>query len=567
MMNFDIQSAPNQHATILLLEDSLSADEGLFARLQQEGFICHSVNLVNDAERALGELGVDLLIICRHDWSCEEVGQFRELSETYLPVLVISNDLTEDVLDHYDEAEIDAVILRPINFRLLMIKIRASLRLRHLYEIEIDQRKQLQHYSEMIDLEQEVASKIFNNVLKGHFLETEAVRAVISPMSLFNGDLVLVSRTPENHLHVLLGDFTGHGLSASIAAKPTALIFSGMTQKGFSITDIVAEINVKLQKMLPANIFLAATVLALKPESKTLNLITCGLPEHFLFDPETRSCISIRSLNIPLGIQESFDIQEQVYNLKGKERLFLLTDGVFEAENSDGVAFGSQRIIDAISEQNVDCIENLKTRLAEHCGGLNQRDDITFLKIICDVENVPWRDTGIQPKEKRQMEALSWKNMMEFDISALRVLNPVPLMVNTLMELQGLQDHRQAIFMIVSELFANALDHGLLELDSSIKSTPDGFIQFYALREERLQSCSDGKIRFLFSHRPSEQGGRLTIKVWDSGHGFNWRSWWRELGDNQGYCGRGVKLVETLCSRLTYQGKGNLVTAVFDWHI
>lgn len=564
MINTKMQTLPDQNATILLLEEPLSPRDGLSAKLRQEGFQCKSVSCIVDAQQAMVAETIALLIIARHHCLCEEVSRFRALTDVYLPVLVISDRLTDEVLDRYAGAEIDAVILRPVNFRLLLIKIRSSLRLRELYLREIEQRKLLLNYWQMVDLEQEVAAKIFNNVLKSHFLETEAVKAVISPLALFNGDLVLVAKTPENHLHVLLGDFTGHGLSASIAATPTAEIFYGMTQKGFAIADIVAEINGKLHKMLPANIFLAATVAALKPDSKTLSIIACGLPDHFLVDHAANDCKIIRSLNIPLGIQADIDIEEQGYNVGGSECLYLFTDGIFEAENSRGEPFGWQRIRDAICEKEVADIENLQTRLAEHCQGLNQKDDITFVKLICDVENVPWGDTD-SPQAKRRVEALTWKNMMEFDIDTLRVTNPVPLMVNALMEIQGLQEHRQAIFMIVSELFANALDHGLLDLDSAIKSTPEGFLRFYELKDERLKTCPRGKIRFLFAHRPTAQGGRLTIKVWDSGAGFNWHSWWQALDDNQGYCGRGVKLVEALCSKLTYQGKGNLVTAVFDW--
>jgi serine phosphatase RsbU (regulator of sigma subunit) len=563
-MNTTMLPSPNQQATILLLEDNLSQQDGLVELLAGEGFGCRAVDNVNEASRFVGMQSIDLLIIARHDCLSDEVRGIRNLADTYLPVLVISDQLTDEVLDHYADAEIDAVILRPINFRFLLIKIRSSLRLRQLYLREVDQRKQLLNYWQMVDLEQEVAVKIFNNVLKSHFLETDIVETVMSPMALFNGDLVLVAKTPENHLHVLLGDFTGHGLSASIAATPTAEIFSGMTQKGFAIADIVAEINAKLYKMLPANIFLAATAVALKPDSKTLNMITCGLPEHFLVDHAAHSCKTIRSLNIPLGIQANIEIKEQGHNISGGECLYLFTDGIFEAENSWGEAFGRQRIIDAICEKETGDIENLQARLAEHCGELNQKDDLAFVKLICDINNELWCDIDSK-RAKRHVEALTWKNMMEFDIDILRELNPVPLMVNTLMELQGLQNHRQAIFMIVSELFANALDHGLLKLDSSIKSTPDGFMRFYALKDERLQSCLQGTIRFLFAHRPTEQGGRLTIKVWDSGAGFNWHQWRQALGDNYAYCGRGVKLVEALCSSLNYRGRGNLVTAVFDW--
>jgi anti-sigma regulatory factor (Ser/Thr protein kinase) len=90
-------------------------------------------------------------------------------------------------------------------------------------------------------------------------------------------------------------------------------------------------------------------------------------------------------------------------------------------------------------------------------------------------------------------------------------------------------------------------------------------MRFYQLREDRLANWQKGRIRFLFSHKPTEQGGQLTIKVRDSGDGFDWAMRMKSLQSNQGFAGRGVKLLESLCSSLTYQGKGNRVTAVFDW--
>lgn len=564
-MNTSPHNPHDSQATLLMLADNATEHGELPAMLQMEGFNCLSVNCILDAKREIAGKVVELLIISGRGCVCDQVAQFRELTDNYLPVVVLSDELTDQVLDHYADAEIDAVILSPINFRLLLIKIRSLLRLRQLHKLESEHRKQLQTYSEMLDLEREVAAKIFNNILKGHLLETQALKAVISPMSLFNGDLVLAAKSPENHLYVLLGDFTGHGLAASIAAKPVALVFSGMTQKGFSIGDIVTEINAKLHKMLPTNIFLAATVAALNPEARTLSLITCGLPGHFLVNHETKACKTISSVNLPLGIVPVIDLHEQVYNVRGGECLYMLTDGIFEAENSAGEPFGGDRIVDALCDDPADDIENLQRRLAEHCGGLVQQDDITFVKLICDVDNVPWCEAGVQ-ETRRSVAALTWKTVMEFDISTLREINPVPLMVNTIMEVQSLQQYRQAIFMIVSELFVNALDHGLLGLDSGIKSTPEGFMQFYTQKEERLRACKRGKIRFSFTHKPTGQGGRLIVEVRDSGGGFNWRHWTQlRLDDNHGYCGRGIRLVENLCSSLMFLERGNLVRAVFDW--
>jgi two-component system, HptB-dependent secretion and biofilm response regulator len=59
---------------------------------------------------------------------------------------------------------------------------------------------------------------------------------------------------------VLVGDLTGHGLVASIGTVPIAEVFYGITDKGFSIPELIAEINDKTRRILPIGRFLAAAV-------------------------------------------------------------------------------------------------------------------------------------------------------------------------------------------------------------------------------------------------------------------------------------------------------------------
>ncbi len=548
---------------IVLLENESSTSQSLLPTLSAENYQVVPVNDVDQAITNAHAGAMDLLILTSDSCRNGDVQAICAAMESYLPVLVICDAISDALLDRFEGIDVDTFITRPVNKRLLLSKIASSLKNRQLYQQEIKQRKQLLEYWQLVDMEQEVAAKIFNNVLKRQLLETDVVKAILSPMALFNGDMVLVGKTPDNHLHLLLGDSTGHGLSASIAATPTSEIFYGMTQKGFAMVDIVREINSKLFKLLPTNMFLAATAATLYPE-KTLTLITCGLPEHFLVNNLDGSCKTIHSKNIPLGIQDSVELEEQNFTVGSHHSLYLFTDGVFEAENRSGEAFGSERIVQAISENPAVGFETLRACLAEHSQGLQQQDDITIVKLICDVDMVSWQDSASQ-QTKRKVVPLNWKSSMQFDIDTLRVVNPVPVMVNALMEIQGLQDHRQAIFMIVSELFANALDHGLLELDTAIKNTPEGFVRFYQLKDERLESRQQGRIRFSFSHRPSGQGGRLIVKVTDSGAGFDWHKQAPQLVDNAVFGWRGIRLLESLCTQLTYHGKGNRVTAVFDW--
>lgn len=550
---------------IALLADDFTLKQELTQQLSESGYYCYTIGAISEAAAFIkNKAEVELLILATQAQLSSELHALRALADTYLPVIVISESMDDALLDHYQDAGIDSYISLPVNIRLLDNTMRSALRRRQLYQEQVRQCQQLQSYSQNIEVEQDLAAKVYNTVLQSNLLQTEAVKAVMSPLALFNGDLLLVEKTPDNHLYLLLGDFTGHGLTASVGAIPVADIFYSMSRKGFALADIVQAINLKLHKILPVNMFLAATAVALYPDSKTLSLITCGLPEHFIINDLDDSYQTVSAINFPLGIAERIGLEIQNFRVDKHHHLFLMTDGVFEAVNKHGEVFGAMPILDALLQGPQVSIDALQASLTKHTLDSAQQDDISIVELVCDVENVPWQASH-RVQTVRSVEALHWKAGMEFDMDALRQVNPVPVIVNALMEIQGLQHYRQSIFLIVSELFANALDHGVLKLDSSLKKGPDGFMRFYQLRDDRLANWQQGRIGFLFRHQSTAQGGRLTIKVRDSGDGFDWAVHMSALKDNQGLSGRGVKLLETLCSSLTYQGKGNRVTAVFDW--
>ncbi|MCK9608629.1 MAG: serine/threonine-protein phosphatase [Methylomonas sp.] len=556
---------PANPEIILWISDEIIHDQSLLQFLVKAGYRIQCAVSAPEATKFLEtEDGVGLLIIATTACLNAEVDSFRRLADDYLPIIVVSEVIDDALMDGYQDANVDSYVVRPVNFRLLQTKIKSAFRMRQLYQHECDQHSQLMCYRQNVEIERELAAKIYNAVLQSNLLQTEAVKSVMSPLALFNGDLLLVEKTPDNQLYLLLGDFTGHGLSASVGATPVADVFYGMTRKGFSLPDIVQEINLKLYNMLPTNMFLAATAVGLYPDSKTLSMITCGLPEHFIVSDLDGKHTTVKSKNIPLGILDRMELEIKNFSVDNHHHVFLMTDGVLEAKNSRGEAFGYERALSAIKQNPGDGLAVLHACLNEHSRGSSQQDDISLVELVCDVDQISWQ-TSPAAQTEHQPVALHWKSVMEFDIDALRIVNPVPVLVNALMEIQGLKQYRQAIFLIVSELFANALDHGVLKLDSAVKSTPEGFMRFYQLKQDRLSSWAQGKVRLSAIHKPTPEGGQLTIKVTDSGDGFDWKMPYRMLEGNEGFCGRGVKLVESLCSSLTYHGKGNRVTAVFDW--
>jgi hypothetical protein len=155
---------------------------------------------------------------------------------------------------------------------------------------------------------------------------------------------------------------------------------------------------------------------------------------------------------------------------------------------------------------------------------------------------------------------------MTLNADLVRHFDPLPMIMQSLTDIQGFSGRRQELFTVFTELYSNALEHGILKLDSSLKQTADGFEKYYQERSIRLANLAEGKIKISIKHTPIGQGGELAVRFEDSGPGFNFNEKLPDLESNLGNSGRGIQLIRARCVEVRYIGTGNVVEAVYRWH-
>src|SRR3546814_8115398 len=103
-------------------------------------------------------------------------------------------------------------------------------------------------------------------------------------------------------MHILLGDFTGHGLPAAVGAMPLAEVFYGMTAKGYGLAQILREMNAKLKRIL-------------RSEEHTSELQSLMRISYAVF------CLKKKTNTKQLTKQHTFTIQIQIpYMLRNSEK-------------------------------------------------------------------------------------------------------------------------------------------------------------------------------------------------------------------------------------------------------
>lgn len=482
----------------------------------------------------------------------------------FVPIIFLTAITNEEALSRCIDAGGDDVLVKPFDSFILSTKIRAMQRISMLH-------REVQGMYSMIHREQEIAESVFINAVQGNNIKSPYIKDKIRPASTFSGDMVLSAYSPTKDLFLLIGDFTGHGLSAALGAMPVSEVFHAMVSKGFNAKDVLVGINKKLKSLLPVGMFFGAQMVVIDQELNHASIFNAGMPDLLVIDGATNEITHrITSNSLPLGIVGDINAKEicKIITIQSNDKILMYSDGLTEARNLKDEEFGESRLDDAISQAPLNKVyDNIFHELDLFCGDRTQVDDVTLVELTCVKELVSKRDfiehqhTVKKPPGSRG----EWKLALNFNGQRLRETNPVPILVNHILEMENLTEERSAFFTVVTELYANALDHGLLGLDSEMKSDPAGFSNYFKERETRLVALKSGYVNFELVVEQIAHQRRIHIRVEDSGEGFDYENYRPPEEDSTDLSGRGIMLIENLCESLSYEGKGNIAKASFTW--
>ncbi|MBV4512456.1 fused response regulator/phosphatase [Pseudomonas sp. SWRI22] len=557
--------------TILIAEDS-AADRLLLASIiRRQG---HQVLTVSNGAEAIEMFArerpqlvlMDALMPVMDGF--EAARQIKQLAgEALVPIIFLTSLRESEALAQCLDAGGDDFLPKPYNPLILAAKINAMDRLRRLQATVLQQRDLIARHHEHLMHEQRAAKAVFDKVAhSGCINAAPNIRYLQSPYALFNGDLLLAAYTPSGDMHVLLGDFTGHGLPAAIGAMPLAEVFYGMAAKGYGLTQTLREMNAKLKRILPVDMFCCATLLCLSAQRRAVEVWNGGMPEGYVHEVATGRRTPLMSRHLPLGVlsAEAFDDSTEVWPMALGDRVFLLSDGVLDTADANDQLFGAERLqqVFAANREPDRLFEDIEQALAAFRG--QARDDVSMVEITLQAGQ-PLRAAEPMYADSGQSCPLDWSVSFEFRAQTLRTYNPLPYLLQLLLEIHGLREQSGALYSVMAELYSNALEHGVLGLDSRLKRDAQGFAQYYRQRHERLAQLDSGYVRVHMQVVPTDKGGKLTLRLEDSGQGFDVEQELARPVDIDRLSGRGLSLVRQLSSAVGWSDGGRTVCVEFCW--
>ncbi|MBU3002997.1 ATP-binding SpoIIE family protein phosphatase [Paraglaciecola arctica] len=544
---------------ILVVDDDTLSRFLLVHMLEQQGYLDtfeaeDGMVAIELAKRIKPDLVLLDIVMPEMD-GFEVATQLKKLAgDIYLPIIFITALDDEKSLARCLEVGGDDFVAKPFDKVILAAKIRAHVRTRLLSKKTFEQNKQLTFYRNAIEREHKIVEHIFANALSVNKSFTRYLDYCLNPASDFNGDLFIASASPTGGMYFLIGDFTGHGLASAIGALPVSQAFQAMSRKGLSLMEMAETINQTLLMLLPDDMFFAAALVEISHTGKQVDIWNGGMPSLLLQDQNGKIVKRFDSRHMALGILESHEFEADVerYEMQFGDRLVAFSDGIVELENDEGQMLGNEGIETWLLAQPNMNVEGIIDKAKEYLGSRQRKDDVTVIIFTSQpLEQVT--NKGVASK-------IPLKMVLELDAKHIKSSDPVVDLVSVITNQLSLYGVHSELFTVLSELYNNALEHGVLELDSELKQSDSGFFAYFKLREEKLSSLEAASIVISAEYLPDENA--LAIQIKDSGKGFK-QQHMSELENLEKSYGRGISLVKELCESVEYTNKGNTVDVVF----
>lgn len=556
---------------ILLIEDN--ADDQFHARRELSG-LGHTVIVASNGAEGL-ELyrseHPDLVITDIYMTGMDGFALTRAVqalaAPRWQPLLFLSSHGDDELQVRALQTGADAYVVKPVATEVLGARLDALQRLLRMQQQAESRSRDLERYQRAEEEEKRIAHHLMQRFVHAAELGDPAVRYWLDAAADFSGDIVAAQRTPDGAIHALLADGTGHGLAASINVLPVLAPFYRMTEKGYGIDAIARELNARIKDFLPSDRFVAATLAAIDLRERVIGVWNGGNPEPVLIGPHGSRAFAQR--HVPLGVlpDEEFDDTLDMHGFADGSQLFLYSDGLVEAEDAQGEMFGNERLAGVLVNAAAAArFEALKAAVTRHLGAGAARDDISVLMVECRAPAETARLPAAPAAPLAAVRGGSWGSTLRLSAAEIRRIDAVPLLLGLAGQFEAGRHGSDRLFVVLSELYNNALDHGLLRLDSSLKLHPDGMEAYLNERQARLSNLAGGEIELELEHLVGPGAGWLRVSCRDSGSGFDHAGLDNAAAGAASELpfGRGLMLLRVMCAELSFNAAGNHVTAMLQ---
>ena len=214
------------------------------------------------------------------------------------------------------------------------------------------------------------------------------VYATMQPAKVVGGDFYDYFLIDSHRLGVVVGGVSGRGIPAALFMVVAKTIIKNQMMSGAPVEEAMTIINSRLYESSTSNMAVRAFVGVLDTTDGRFTYVNAGQqPALFMRKDSTYEFLSGQEMT-PLAQTEYVSYRSLELSMRQGDRLVLYSQGVTQAKNPDGVAYGAERLRTYLNMQRNNA-EDLQSFVSALCGeitafekGTVREADVTALALF-----------------------------------------------------------------------------------------------------------------------------------------------------------------------------------------
>ena len=209
--------------------------------------------------------------------------------------------------------------------------------------------------------------------------------ASMIPAKEVGGDFYDFYFIDDDHLALVIADVSGKGIPAALLMMVTKILVGDHALTGRDPAEILTFVNERIVKNNKADMFVTVWLGILEVSSGTVISSNAGHEEPVIISADGGVRFVKEKRNLVIGAMSGMKYRNNEIRLQPGDKLFIYTDGVPEANNSENQMFGLDGLeasIHSVKDRSPEeILKHIKADVDEFVGEAPQFDDQTMLCI------------------------------------------------------------------------------------------------------------------------------------------------------------------------------------------
>ena len=250
----------------------------------------------------------------------------------------------------------------------------------------------LKHYIDeaaaRFDKDLEIAKQIQHSALPSVFppypnRKDFSIFASMDAAKEVGGDFYDFYLVDENHLAFVVADVSGKGIPGAMFMMTSKTLIKSFAESGLSVHEVLTNVNTQLCVNNEAGMFVTAWMGILDLKTGLIKFANAGHNPPLVKHKNGTYEYLKGKVNFVLAGMDMVKYKEQELQLQPGDEIYLYTDGVTEAHNSNNELFGENRLLESLNSTKGMSVEAICKKVKEDVDAFvcdaEQFDDITML--------------------------------------------------------------------------------------------------------------------------------------------------------------------------------------------